>query len=154
MQTRTFTAAEASALCAAAPARIEYFCRTQLITPAVEASRRGVSRRYSFENLIEIAVAGELQDAGIDVWMIHKALDELRKHWPKLRNERRREGLAVLALLRSAADHVVAKAPSLMVQIGTTDLLTTAISVGYAIHVAIPVAWMIKQLEDTTGERL
>lgn len=148
METRTFTAAEASVLCAAAPARIEYFVRTQLVTPAVEASRRGVSRRYDSQNLIEIAVAGELQDAGINVFQIDAALDKLRASLKK------RADVTILALLRSPADHHIGKAPTLTVQIGDMELLETAINAGYAIHVAVPVAWMVKQLKDAIGERL
>ena len=65
--------------------QIDYWDRSHLIKPsASEASGRGTSRLYSFNDLVQLKVAKTLIDKGITVQKIRKALGYLKKNMPEI----------------------------------------------------------------------
>jgi len=65
--------------------QIDYWDRSHLIKPsASEASGRGTSRLYSFNDLVQLKVAKTLIDKGISVQKIRKALTFLKTNMPEI----------------------------------------------------------------------
>ena len=54
---RTFTMHEASARTGATPRQIDHLVGKGVVVPTEDAPRRGMTRRFSLENLVEIAIA-------------------------------------------------------------------------------------------------
>ena len=81
-----FTAGQAAKIAGIAYRTIDHWARTSLIVPSVsEASGTGSERRYSFDDLIALRVAGELRAVGISVQSLRKMIDFLR-HESGLKN--------------------------------------------------------------------
>jgi hypothetical protein len=122
-----FEANEAQFITAAKGVQIDYFIRQELIAPARPASRRGVSRAYNAQNLIEIAVAVELLESGIPATEIAAALTKVRERWGDLSdNEKMNRDEYVLTIYRYAlsAPAATSAAPSVSVDIGPIRLLS------------------------------
>jgi hypothetical protein len=49
------------------------------LAPSVAAKRRGISRRYTFRDLIAIRVADDLRTRGIEIRNLRRVVDYLRK---------------------------------------------------------------------------
>lgn len=66
--------------------RIDYWDRTHFIKPSVsEASGYGSVRLYSFNDLIQMKVAGTLLNKGISLQKIRKSITYLKKNMPEVR---------------------------------------------------------------------
>ena len=66
----------------AKPPRIMYLCRSGAVTPTVQADGRGSVRQFSADDLFLLAIALQLQDAGLTVKQIavvHKVFDYLSR---------------------------------------------------------------------------
>jgi hypothetical protein len=142
-----FTTADAVQFTHATAAQVDYFVRVaKIIVPAKPASRRGVSHGFDFRNLVEIRVAVEMLNCGIQAKQIALALEELRQHWSLLRDfSVSREKAAVLAVFRSFREPT--RPPS--IQIGPADMLREFAQ--FVIHVSVPLPWIVNELEAKTG---
>ncbi len=58
--------------------RLENWQRTGFLTASTPAKRRGVSRHYSFRDVVALRVAGELRGAGVTLQMLRKVVAYLR----------------------------------------------------------------------------
>ena len=54
--------------------QLDYWSRTGLVTASVEASGSGSHRLYSVDDVVRVALVKRLQEAGISVQRIRKAL--------------------------------------------------------------------------------
>ncbi len=69
----------AAKLCGVSEVTLDNWARrSKFLVPSVPAPRRGVSKRYSFRDLVAIRVAGELRAAGISVAALHRVVKYLR----------------------------------------------------------------------------
>ena len=89
----------------AKPPRIMYLCRSGAVTPTVQADGRGSVRQFSADDLFLLAIALQLQDAGLTVKQIavvNKAFDYLSRE-RSLRKTYKEHGLVhvIRALERS-----------------------------------------------------
>lgn len=73
-----FSSEEASKLSLVPVQRLQEWQRTGFLTASIPAKRRGVSRRYSFRDVIALRVASELRDSGVSLQMLRKVVDYLR----------------------------------------------------------------------------
>lgn len=145
----TFDAHQAAKLLDVPPAQIDYFIRTGLITPRVPASRRGVSRRYDARNFLELSVASELLDAGVQAIEIGRALRCVHEHWDTIARRETRKDAAILALMRLRRTK---KAP--IAQLVPASELGVLVDAGYTVVAAIPIAHFARTIEDAIGELL
>ena len=61
--------------------QLDYWARTDLLTPSLhEAEGSGSRRRYSYQDLLELRVIKTLLDAGIKLTAVRKVFDYLRQH--------------------------------------------------------------------------
>ncbi len=61
--------------------QLDYWTRTDLITPSVaDAKGSGSKRRYSYRDLLELKVIKSLLDAGVALQSARKALEYLREN--------------------------------------------------------------------------
>jgi DNA-binding transcriptional MerR regulator len=59
--------------------QLDYWARTTLVTPSIEAARgSGSKRRYSYSDLVEVKVIKSLLDAGVSLARTRQAVDCLR----------------------------------------------------------------------------
>jgi DNA-binding transcriptional MerR regulator len=52
--------------------------KSGFLTASIPAKRRGISRRYSFRDVVALRVAGELREAGVTLQMLRKVTVYLR----------------------------------------------------------------------------
>lgn len=90
-----FTSEEAAKLAGLLRQRLTDWDRDGLLRASVPAKRRGISRRYTFRDVIALRVAAELRDAGVSSQMLRKVIDHLRS----------RDGLSATDVL--ASTHLV-----------------------------------------------
>lgn len=76
--TADFSSEEASRLSLVPVQRLQEWERTGFLTASIPAKRRGVSRRYTFRDVIALRVAAELRDSGVSLQMLRKVVDYLR----------------------------------------------------------------------------
>ena len=96
----TYTSEEASLITGAKPAQIEHLVRTGAVRPTQEALRRGMSRRYSVNNLAEIAIAVQLVEVGMPVRAAGLVMERVRGAWHVLADAQQRARASVLLLTR------------------------------------------------------
>jgi DNA-binding transcriptional MerR regulator len=59
--------------------QLDYWARTGLVTPSVQAAQgSGSQRRYSFEDLVELRLVKKLLDAGVSLQRVRAAIEYLR----------------------------------------------------------------------------
>lgn len=58
--------------------QLDYWARTDLVTPELRASGSGSRRAYSYKNLLELRAVKNLLDAGIKLESVRAAFDYLR----------------------------------------------------------------------------
>ena len=63
--------------------------KTGFLSASIPAKRRGVSRRYTFRDVIALRIAAELREGGVSLQMLRKVVDYLRA----------REGLSATEVL-------------------------------------------------------
>ena len=73
-----FDAEEAATLAKVDAAKLAVWERTGFLRASIPAKRRGVSRRYSFRDVVALRVAGELRAAGVSLQMLRKVVAYLR----------------------------------------------------------------------------
>jgi hypothetical protein len=59
----TYSSEDVARHTGATPTQIEHYCRVGIVVPAEKAPRRGMSRRFDFANLVQIAIARRLANA-------------------------------------------------------------------------------------------
>jgi DNA-binding transcriptional MerR regulator len=86
MKSATFTTEDARRRTGATAVQLAYFIRTRVIVPAVDAPRRGMTRMFDFENLVQISIAVRLANWGVSADQIRELLsnDLHESGWPKL----------------------------------------------------------------------
>ena len=146
---RTFDASEAIALVATTATQLDYLARVGLIQPRVPASRRGVSRKFDARNLLELATAAELIDAGISVVDVKRALDCIAENWTRVIDRRQKD--LVLGLFRLARSP---KRTDPLPQLVPAKDLGELANTGYTIVAAVPISNFVRTIEKGTGERL
>jgi DNA-binding transcriptional MerR regulator len=61
--------------------QLDYWARTDLLTPSLhEAEGSGSRRRYSYQDLLELRVIKTLLDAGIKLTAVRQVFEYLRQH--------------------------------------------------------------------------
>jgi DNA-binding transcriptional MerR regulator len=78
MITADFSSEEASRLSRVPVQRLNEWDKTKFLTASIPAKRRGVSRRYSFRDVVALRVAAELREAGVSLQLLRKVVDYLR----------------------------------------------------------------------------
>jgi DNA-binding transcriptional MerR regulator len=73
-----FSTEEASKLSRVPAQRLYEWEKTGFLSASVPAKRRGVSRRYSFRDVIALRIAAELREGGVSLQLLRKVVDYLR----------------------------------------------------------------------------
>lgn len=73
-----FSTEEAAKLARVEPAKLAVWERTGFLRASIPAKRRGMSRRYTFRDVVALRVAMELRDGGVSLQMLRKVVDYLR----------------------------------------------------------------------------
>ena len=61
--------------------QLDYWTRTELVTPSVQAATgSGSQRLYSFNDLLQLKVVKSLTDAGASLQKVRQAIDYVRNH--------------------------------------------------------------------------
>lgn len=84
-----FSSEEAATLARVPVIRLKEWDKTGFLPASIPAKRRGVSRRYTFRDVIALRIAAELREAGVSLQMLRKVVDYLRA----------REGLSTTEVL-------------------------------------------------------
>jgi DNA-binding transcriptional MerR regulator len=84
-----FSSEEAAKLARVPGQRLTEWDKSGFLTASVPAKRRGVSRRYTFRDVVALRVAAELRRAGVSLQLLRKVVDHLRN----------REGLSATEVL-------------------------------------------------------
>jgi DNA-binding transcriptional MerR regulator len=80
MTLKGFTTIEAAKLGRVTRSLLENWDRSGFLSPSVPAPKRGVSRRYSFRDVVAIRVASDLKEAGIPPQSLRRVVAYLAKH--------------------------------------------------------------------------
>jgi len=73
-----FLPEQASMLARISPDRLTDWQKSGFLTASIPAKRRGISRRYSFRDVVALRVAGELRESGVTLQMLRKVVEYLR----------------------------------------------------------------------------
>ena len=125
--------------------QVDHLVETGIITPAVEAPRRGMSRLFDARNLAEMTVGIELIKSGIKSSTVFNAIRRMTnsEHWPALTaGGEQRDQFAVLVLLRMSG---VDTRPT--IQLLPEDEVGRICNRGYTIMAAVPVAYVLRLIE-------
>lgn len=77
---QVFSAGQASRLSEVRYRTLDYWARSEFLTPSVqEASGKGSDRRYTFLDIVQLRVAKRMRDAGISLQGLRKVQTLLRK---------------------------------------------------------------------------
>ncbi len=60
--------------------QLDYWARTDLLRPEVDAQGSGTRRRYSYKDLLGLKIIKQLLDAGIKLDSVRDVFEELRGH--------------------------------------------------------------------------
>jgi DNA-binding transcriptional MerR regulator len=77
MVSNGFTTATVSKLAGVTRATLENWDRSGFLSPSVPAKRRGISREYSFRDVVAIRVARELKKEGVPLQALRKVVQYL-----------------------------------------------------------------------------
>ncbi|MGH2685061.1 MAG: MerR family transcriptional regulator [Actinomycetota bacterium] len=76
-----FRAPEVAKLVGISYRQLDYWARTELVTPSVQdAGGSGTQREYSFQDVVLLKAIKNLLDTGVNLQRIRKAIDFLRTH--------------------------------------------------------------------------
>jgi DNA-binding transcriptional MerR regulator len=79
----SFSTATAARLCGLTPRQLDYWDRQGFLRPSLEAAKGyGSARRYSFQDLVRLRVAGRLRRAGFDLGRVRLAVSTLQRIEP------------------------------------------------------------------------
>ena len=84
-----FSTEEAAKIARVPVQRLTEWDKSGFLAASIPAKRRGVSRRYTFRDVIALRIAAELREAGISLQLLRKVVDYLRT----------REGLSATEVL-------------------------------------------------------
>jgi len=73
-----FSSEETAKLSRVSVERLHEWDRTGFLAASIPAKRRGVSRRYTFRDVIALRIAAELREAGVSLQLLRKVVDYLR----------------------------------------------------------------------------
>lgn len=73
-----FSTPEAAKLAKLPVSKLEQWEKTGFLSASMPAKRRGISRRYTFRDVIALRVAGDLRAAGVSVQLLRKIIAYLR----------------------------------------------------------------------------
>lgn len=84
MLRRDHSAAVARRIVGVSQRCLDYWAERGIVIPSVQqASGKGSERRYSFGDLVKLAVVKRLREAGLSLQRIRKGLEVMRQRWPK-----------------------------------------------------------------------
>lgn len=84
MRNNGFPASVAREVVGVSQRQLDYWDQCDLVPPTIQvASGKGSERRYSFDDLLRLAVVKKLRDAGLSLQKVREGLKVLRKRWPK-----------------------------------------------------------------------
>jgi DNA-binding transcriptional MerR regulator len=76
-----FRAPEVAKIVGISYRQLDYWARTELVTPSVQdAGGSGTQREYSFQDIVLLRAIKNLIDTGVNLQRIRKAIDFLRVH--------------------------------------------------------------------------
>jgi len=79
-----YSAAAAREIVGVSQRRLDYWAEREIVTPSIRAAAgKGSERRYSFDDLVKLALVKRLRAAGLSLQKIQKGLEVMRKRWPK-----------------------------------------------------------------------
>ena len=110
--------------------QLDYWARTDLMRPTVDAEGSGSRRQYSYRDLLELKVIKQLLDAGISLQSARKALDVLRQSG---------DDVATANLVLSGNKSVLARDDGQLV-----DLLKGGQGV---LNIVLPMAGVVEELD-------
>jgi len=84
-----FSTEEAAGLARLPAQRLKDWDKSGFLIASVAAKRRGVSRRYTFRDVIALRIAAELRESGVSLQLLRKVVEYLRA----------REGLSATEVL-------------------------------------------------------
>ncbi len=117
--------------------QLDYWARTELVTPSVTAARgSGSKRQYSYSDLVEVKVIKSLLDAGVSLSRTRQAVDCLRTSLGA--------DLASASLILSGTKTVMAHSNGEIV-----DLLRG----GQGVFNVVPLAGVVAELDSILAER-
>ena len=73
-----FSSEEAAKLARVPVQRLKDWDKTGFLTASIPAKRRGVSRRYTFREVVALRIAAELREGGVSMQLLRKVVDYLR----------------------------------------------------------------------------
>lgn len=73
-----FSSEEAAKLARLPVQRLKDWDKSGFLTASTPAKRRGVSRGYTFRDVIALRIAAELRESGVSLQMLRKVVDYLR----------------------------------------------------------------------------
>ena len=146
-----YTSEQASSLTGAKPPQIEHLVRTGAVRPAQEALRRGMSRRYSLNNLAEIAIAIKLVEMGMPVRAAGLVMERVRNAWRVLANAEQRARASVLLLTRGNNDSADDVGGWHSVEFVTPEAVVAWLQEGNT-GLCVNVLAILKRLEQATSD--
>lgn len=79
-----YSAAAARTIVGVSQRCLDYWAECEIVTPSNrQATGKGSERRYTFGDLVKLAVVKRLREAGLSLQKIRKGLEKMRKRWPK-----------------------------------------------------------------------
>jgi DNA-binding transcriptional MerR regulator len=77
---RGFSGKQAAEIVGITYRQLDYWARTELVTPSLATARgSGTRRRYSYQDLLELKVVKSLLDAGINLQLVREVFSYLRE---------------------------------------------------------------------------
>ncbi len=79
-----YSAAAARTIVGVSQRCLDYWAERGIVTPSnQQATGKGSERRYTFDDLLKLALVKRLREAGLSLQKIRKGLMVMRKRWPK-----------------------------------------------------------------------
>jgi hypothetical protein len=147
-----FIANEVATIAAGTVNQVEHLVQIGAVRPAQPALRRGMHRKYDALNLVEVAVGLEAINNEVPGPLVVKLVAAIRnpEYWAKLANTPMRDDTAVLVLMRMTGRKSTEPTVHLFQATEVGEICNT----GYTIIVGVPIANIIRRVEEFTGEPL
>lgn len=129
-----FDVEEAATLVKVDPAKLAVWERTGFLRASIPAKRRGVSRRYTFRDVVALRIAVELREAGVSLQLLRKVVDYLRA----------REGLSATEVL--ARTNLVTDGDRVYEVAGDVTLHLSS-GQRMMVHVTIPLDQVVREVQ-------
>lgn len=115
---------------------LENWARSRFLTPSIPAPRRGVSRLYSFRDVVAIRVIAELRDAGIKPRALHRVVRYLSTH----------KGLGTTEVL--ATTNLVTNGYDVF-EVTDTATFSTLRKPGQSVLFVVPLGELVNEIQTT-----